>query len=124
MIVEDDLSVMKLLVMLLEGFGFQVIETALNGEIAVKKFISLAEKPDIILMDYRMPIKNGIDASIEIIKINDHAKIIFATADERIKDRALKIGAIDVISKPFDFEKLIESINRAIGKVPLKIDNF
>jgi len=110
-IVDDDLSIVKLTKLLLEGSGFQVIGTAANGQIAVSKIISLSEKLDFVIMDYRMPIMDGIEATREILKIIDHLKIIFATADEDIKEQALKVGAIAVVNKPFNFDELLTTIN-------------
>ncbi len=55
-------------------------------------FKSFLKKPDIILMDHRMPKKNGIEASKEILKINGKTKIIFLSADSSIKEEVLSIG--------------------------------
>lgn len=67
-------------------------------------------------MDYRMPIKNGIEATVEILKIGCQSKIIFATADEDIKEHALKVGAFSVVNKPFNFNELINNINEILKK--------
>ena len=115
-IVEDDHSAATILKLLLQGHGYEIVGTAVNGQIAVEQYISFPNKPDIVLMDYRMPIKNGIEASIEILKICNQTKIIFTTADETIKEKALKIGAFDFVAKPFDFDELLSTINAAIKK--------
>ncbi len=97
-------------------WGFQVIEIAKNGQEAVEKFKSFSEKPDIILMDHRMPIKSGIDATKEIISLGKNPKIIFASADKTVREEALSIGAVDFFEKPFDFEKLADKINEVLKK--------
>ncbi len=71
-------------------------------------------KPDIIIMDHRMPIKSGIEASKEILSINSEAKIIFASADTTIKEIALSIGVLCFKTKPFSNKKLIENIEKAL----------
>lgn len=109
-IVEDDQSTLKLLKLLLEGYGYEIIGIAINGQMAIDQYKSFLNKPDVVLMDYRMPIKDGIEASIEILNMNNQTKIIFITADEDIKNHALEIGAIDVVAKPFDFNELLNSI--------------
>jgi len=101
---------------LLEAHGFKVIGTAANGQIAIDKFNSLPTKPDVVLMDYRMPNKNGIEATVEILKSGCTSKIIFATSDVYIKEQALKVGATSVINKPFNFEELINKINDVLKK--------
>jgi two-component system chemotaxis response regulator CheY len=112
LIVEDDLSLQKLYEMMLTTFGFEVVGKASNGKDAVELFLSMPLKPDIILMDHRMPLKNGIEASIEILKINSHIKIIFTSADRSIAKKALSIGATSFIEKPFAITVLHKEIER------------
>lgn len=105
----------------LEAYGFKVIGTAADGQMAVDKFKSLPEKPDVILMDHRMPIKNGIEATVEILKNGCQSKIIFATADVNIREHALKVGAFGVVNKPFNFDVLINKINEVLKKKTDKV---
>ena len=94
--------------------GFETY-SANNGEKAVNMFKSFSEKPNIILMDHRMPIKNGIDAAKEILTIDNNAKIVFVSADISVKNKALSIGAIKFIKKPFSQEYLIKSIKTILN---------
>ncbi len=105
----------------LEAYGFKVIGAAADGQMAIDMFKSLPEKPDVILMDYRMPTKNGIEATVEILKDGCQSKIIFATADVSIKEQALKVGAFSVVNKPFKFDELINKINEAFKKKTTEI---
>ena len=113
-IVEDELPILKLYEMLLSAYGFNVIGAAKNGQEAVEMYKQFNVKPDVIIMDHRMPIKDGIQASKEILHINHDAKIIFASADLTIKNVAQSIGAICFKSKPFSNEKLINNINKIL----------
>lgn len=99
---------------MLEVSGYNIVGTATNGEYAIKLYHSLKPKPQIILMDYRLPNMSGIDTSIEILKIDKSAKIIFLTADTDIKQKALEIGVSCVITKPFLFDELAESIKKTL----------
>ncbi len=119
-IVDDDQSLQRLYILILTGAGFEIIDTALNGKVAVEKFLSFKEKPDIILMDHRMPIKNGLDAMIEILQIETHEKIIFTSADISIKQKALSLGACEFIDKPFNMGKLIATIQRVITELVIE----
>jgi len=94
--------------------GFEVVGIANNGEEAVLIYKSFLEKPHIILMDHRMPIKNGIDATKEILQIDNHSKIIFTSADTNIREEALSIGAVSFKDKPFTIERLINNIKKAL----------
>ena len=73
-------------------------------------------------MDHRMPLKNGIETTKEILKMNPETKIIFISADYNIKNKAFKIGAIDFIEKPIDLSTLSTIINKhtsIINELPL-----
>lgn len=116
LIVEDDLSISQLYEKILETVGFQTI-LANNGKEAVELFVSLLNKPDIILMDHRMPIKNGIEASKEILEIDNKSKIFFLSADSSVENEALSLGVIQFIKKPFSIKDLIHNI-----KITLNIE--
>ncbi|MHA2390751.1 MAG: response regulator [Promethearchaeota archaeon] len=111
-IVDDDQSLQRLYTLILTEAGFEIIDTAFNGKIAVEKYKNLNDKPDIILMDHRMPIKNGLDAMSEILQINNYEKIIFASADIRIKQKVLSFGACAFLDKPFNMRKLLTTIKK------------
>lgn len=113
-IVEDEPGLQYLYRKLLSFNGFEVMDIAENGEEAVIMFKSFPEKPDVILMDNRMPKKTGIEASKEILQIDKNIKIIFTSADLSIKEEALSIGAFSFWDKPFTLDHLIVDINRAI----------
>ncbi len=57
-----------------------------------------------------MPLKSGLDASIDILNSNPESKIIFASADLSIKDKAISAGAKIFVEKPFDIAILINTI--------------
>jgi len=78
-------------------------------------FNNFKEKPDVILMDHRMPLKNGLEASKEILQINPDIKIIFITADQTIREEVLSIGVADFIDKPFSIQDLITSIKKCVN---------
>lgn len=94
--------------------GFQVLGIANNGEEAIKMFRSFVEKPDIIILDYRMPIKNGLDALKEILQIDHNSRVIFASADKTIKDEVYSNGAMGFLDKPFTHQRLITTLNKCL----------
>lgn len=69
-------------------------------------------EPDFILMDHRMPVKNGLEATKELLKSKPNLKIIFVSADISIKNKALEAGALDFIKKPFDLKTLFERLDK------------
>jgi len=111
-IVDDDQSLQRLYTLILKEAGYEIIDVAINGKDAVEKYSKFNEKPEIILMDHRMPIKNGLDAMVEILRINNNTKIIFASADISVKQKALSLGACEFLDKPFKMIKLLNVIQK------------
>jgi two-component system chemotaxis response regulator CheY len=115
LIVDDDDSIRLLCQKILALKGFEVVATASNGDEAIKYFKSFSKKPDVILMDYRMPVKNGLDATKEILQIDNTTKIIFTSADISVKNSVFDIGAAAFVLKPFKIDSLIENINNVLS---------
>lgn len=83
-----------------------------NGEEAVKSFVR--ERPDLILMDIRMPVMNGIEATEKIRMISPSTPVIGVTANAFYSEQQqiLAAGCNDIIAKPYTFEKLQETISK------------
>jgi two-component system chemotaxis response regulator CheY len=122
-IVEDDHSLRLLYEKALSLNGYNVIGTAKDGEEAIEMYKTFKVKPEVIIMDHRMPIKNGIEATKEILEnsIPKKPKIIFASADKTVKELALLAGATSFKDKPFSLEKLFNNIEKAINSPSLSL---
>jgi two-component system chemotaxis response regulator CheY len=116
-IVDDDQSLQKLYSLILREAGFVIIDTAINGKDAIEKYHKLNAKPDVILMDHRMPIKNGLDAMTEILHINRDERIIFASADISVKQKAISLGAYAFLDKPFKMQVLLTTIRNIVDEL-------
>ena len=119
-LVEDEFSLLRLYELVLTAYGHKILAVAKNGEEAVHKYKNFPFKPDIIIMDHRMPIKNGIEATEEILEINNNAKIIFASADKEARQKAELLGALSFKTKPFSNEKLLRNIDKALRRTLYK----
>ncbi len=115
-IVEDDSSLRMLYEKALALNGYNILGSARDGQEAVQMYQAFKNKPDIIIMDHRMPIKNGIQATKEILKNPSKVKpkVIFASADNSIKDIALEIGVKSFKTKPFTLQKLFDNIKKVL----------
>jgi PAS domain S-box-containing protein len=116
LIVEDNLTNRLLLVKLLTSVGFQVAE-AVNGKQAIDLFNSW--QPHLILMDLRMPVMDGFEAT-KLIKQapNGQEVVIIALTASVFEDRQeviLQVGCDDFISKPFQENLLFEKIAAHLG---------
>ena len=112
-IVDDAPFIQEILKNVAAKNNFQVVGTAKNGQQAVD--VVLALKPDVVLMDLVMPIKNGIEATKEIIKNLPKTKIIAcSTMDQNsLIMQAVQVGCCDYIIKPFKEEDLVKTIQSA-----------
>lgn len=94
--------------------GYYDVEISITGKDAIDNYKVSTEKPEVIIMDYRMPVMNGIDAMNEILNINGNTKIIFASADTTMREISLSEGAKGFLSKPFKIEELTNLIDKVI----------
>ncbi|MBQ7066042.1 MAG: response regulator [Lachnospiraceae bacterium] len=115
LIVDDSRTSRKILRTILETSGYTVVGEATNGQEGIDKYKEL--KPDFVTLDITMPVKDGIEVLTEIKEFHKEAKVIMVTAaGQKVKMvEALKIGADDFISKPFDTDVLLETVKRIVG---------
>jgi two-component system chemotaxis response regulator CheY len=110
LLVDDSIAIVKQLQKILDDSGiFEVVGHAKNGIEGIKLYTSL--KPDIVCMDLIMPEMDGIQAIRVITTIDKEAKIVVISSAAGVGDKvmeAIKFGAKNVISKPFEAEKIIE----------------
>ena len=111
LIVEDDSDMQKILKLYLQREGYQVNSVS-NGWDAVDFLIVNAV--DIVLLDWMMPIKNGMETLKEIRQLNIPVKILMLTAKGENADEAagLTFGADDYLRKPFDIQILLLRIKK------------
>ena len=115
LLVEDNNINRDMMVRRLQRLGYDMV-IAIDGQQAID--VTRSEKPDLILMDMSLPVIDGWEATRQIKSdpISKAIPIVGLTAHAMIGDReqALKAGCDDYATKPVDFEKLIESINRLV----------
>ncbi|HSR03277.1 MAG TPA: response regulator [Proteiniclasticum sp.] len=113
MIVDDAIFMRMKLKDILEKNGYEVVAEAQNGADAIEKYKT--EKPDIVTMDITMPEMNGIEALQKIKKIDPSAKVIMCSAmgQQAMVMEAIQSGALDFIVKPFETDRVIDSIVKA-----------
>ena len=80
--------------------GFEIVGMASNGEEVVSMNDSLS--PDIIIMDYRMPKMNGVDAIKKIMSTNPTPIMVFTSAEpaEDVQKEVMGLGAVGFMPKP------------------------
>ncbi|MCX6054452.1 MAG: response regulator transcription factor [Chloroflexi bacterium] len=114
LIVDDQSLFREALRTLLTAYqDLEVVGDACNGEEALRFSFTLS--PDIVLMDLRMPIMDGVEATRRIVQLGKNIKVIILTTfddDENVFD-GLRAGAVGYLLKDVSSEKLIEAIRAA-----------
>lgn len=106
---------MDLYKIILQNADIEDYEMAFDGLEAIEMFKSFKNHPEVIILDHRMPLKNGIETMKEIFEINPDVNVIFVSADVSAKERALSLGARYFIEKPFNLVNLIDLIQELMN---------
>lgn len=117
LVVEDEIGIANFLKQGLEEEGYEVL-VANDGQLGLE--MAIAEKPNLILLDWMLPKLSGLQVCESFRKVNTNTPIIFLTAKDTVQEtiEGLKAGANDYIKKPFSFEELLERI-----KIHFRITN-
>jgi two-component system chemotaxis response regulator CheY len=114
LVVDDAAFMRKMLGDVLAKAGHEVVGEGANGNEAVEQFQSL--KPDIMTLDITMPEKDGLLALREILALDATAKIVMCSAlgQETKVLEAIKAGAKDFVVKPFQPDRVLDAIGKAL----------
>ena len=115
-LVVDDAAFMRMMIKdILTKNGFEVVAEAADGMQALEKYKEL--QPDLVTMDITMPEMDGITSLKEIKKVNPNAKVIMCSAmgQQAMVIDAIQAGAKDIIVKPFQADRVIEAISKALS---------
>jgi two-component system chemotaxis response regulator CheY len=114
MLVDDAAFMRMMLKDILSNNGYNIIGEAENGIIAIDKYMEL--KPDITVMDITMPEMDGLQAVKEIRARDPQARIIMCSAmgQQAMVIEAIQSGAKDFIVKPFQAERVLEAVSKAL----------
>ena len=115
-LIVDDAQFMRMMLKnILTQNGYEVVGEAANGKEGIAKYSEL--KPDIVTLDITMPEMDGVTALKEIKALDGSAKVIMCSAmgQQAMVVDAIKAGAIDFVVKPFQPERVMEALNKALG---------
>jgi response regulator NasT len=113
LVAEDETLIRMDLIEMLGEAGYNVVAEASNGEEAVK--LANEVKPDLAILDVKMPVLDGISAAEQIISV---APVLMLTAfsQKDLVERARDAGAMAYVVKPFTINDLIPSIEISISR--------
>ena len=118
-VADDEPRIRAMIALLLKEDGYEV-QTAANGQEAVDALLSF--RPDVILLDQQMPVLTGVEALEKIKRLCPNQVVVFITAfgSVSLAVDAVKKGAYDFIEKPFDNDKLLLTVSRAVEHCRMK----
>jgi response regulator NasT len=113
LVAEDEALIRMDLVEMLQEAGYEVIAQTTNGEEAIA--LATEHKPDLAILDVKMPVLDGISAAEKIISI---APVLMLTAfsQKELIDRARDAGVMAYVVKPFTISDLVPAIEIAISR--------
>lgn len=115
-IVEDERMVIETYREILRIHGFEVTGWAYNGEDAIQKIKAMKPRPDVVIMDHRLPMKSGVETTQILLRMDPRLKVLFISADPTSKQAAMASGAIGFLRKPFDLKEFVSTIKGAVGE--------
>jgi len=123
LIVDDEKNIRTTLSAYLLSLGYEQ-EIAVNGQEALDKLKD--SKYDLVLLDIKMPVMNGIQILKEMRRLEDKTNVIMITAYGTIENavESMKLGAVDFISKPFTLENLKTMIDAVFSREELSESNI
>lgn len=112
LIVDDEpLARQRLARLVLESEGYQVVAEADNGQQAIEQVNK--HKPDILLMDIRMPLMDGLEAARALMAMDEPPAVIFCTAYNDYALEAFDTNAVGYLLKPVNRDKLAQALAKA-----------
>ena len=113
LVIDDEKIILKVIreELLYEGYEVDVASDAIEGYELVMK-----GRYDLVLLDYQMPLKNGLELLVDIKKVYPKLPAMIMTAYGSIDNavEAMKLGAYDYVTKPFEDDELIVKIRQAL----------
>lgn len=117
LVVDDAVFMRTILRDILSEADHEVVGEAATGEDAVERFKEL--RPDLVTMDLVMPGAGGIEALSRILDVDADARVIIVSAVGQREDveAALDVGASDFLTKPFEKEKVVATVESVLSTV-------
>ena len=117
-LIVDDAEFMRVMLRdIIEDMGMTVAGEAGNGREAIQLYDQI--RPDLVLMDITMPVMDGTEALKNILQSDPEANVVMITAlgqKEQVL-AAIKTGARDFIIKPFDQERVQDTLQRVLPRL-------
>jgi two-component system chemotaxis response regulator CheY len=117
LIVDDEPHLRMYLKLILKQIGFKTFFEAKNGQEAVDLY--QIRKPDLVLLDVNMPVKEGMDALEEIMAFDENAVVVMASsvASRQAVERSVELGASYYLRKDTPKNEIVDQLSALIGDI-------
>lgn len=118
-LIDDDGLILSMLSRALGNEGYEV-QTYASGEEVVSRVRSF--NPDVVMLDIRLPGKSGMELLEEIVRSGMDTQVVMLTSDDTAETaiRAMKLGAVDYLTKPFHLDEVVLVIGKVIENERMK----
>jgi YesN/AraC family two-component response regulator len=111
-IADDEPDILRLFKIMLDRKGYPIAYMARNGDEAVEKH---RQNPaEIVIMDYSMPFKDGVEAAKDILKEFPGTKFFLMTCGEDVSGVLKGLDMVTIVKKPFTFKSMISLLERSV----------
>src|SRR5690349_4570708 len=123
LVVDDEPSIRKVLQTLLEVDGYKV-ETVASGKEALER-VGSGERPDMVILDVLMPELDGIETLRQLMQLDRTLSVIMLSCSNEVTTvvEAIRLGAMDYLTKPFEKAELDAAVLKCRQKVDLRKEN-
>lgn len=113
--VDDEVEIAEMEKQILENFGYRVMAIT-NGMEALKLFSSTPDAFDLVITDYVMPDRTGLDLARELLSIRSDIPVIICTgySEHTIAENAGKLGIRSLLLKPYSTREILEAIGMVL----------
>src|ERR1041385_5679334 len=115
LIVAEEGAIVPVLVELIERQGLTTV-VATDGESALERIRQ--ERPDLLLVDYKFPEKNGLEVMRRAKQLDEHLPVVLITAFAHVRGavEAIRAGAHDYLAKPFENHEIVQVVEAALAE--------
>ncbi len=116
LLIDDSKTSRRMLKEIIEGAGHEIVGEAGDGEKGYLQFKAL--HPDLVTLDITMPKMDGLESLKLIHKEDENAKVVMITAAGQKEKmmQAIKDGASEFITKPYDADEVVKLIDKVLGQ--------
>jgi DNA-binding response OmpR family regulator len=120
LVAEDEPEILNFYKLILESLGHQV-ETTKDGKECMEAYCRAFDNGgfNLVILDYRMPVKNGLEVAGEISTMAPLQAMLLTTAYYGVLDLKNRPKNMTILPKPFDIEELIAAIDTLLTRTPL-----